>query len=101
MKYWAMRTSKKHQKMLFDELRQDRMRQGWGYCAEQYLRLISAKISRGDPLTPDEKWAWRNRVMLGGRYGINPEDVVLMPNMPENSSFTLVRGHRQLLFRHA
>ncbi|MBK6849278.1 MAG: hypothetical protein IPG96_17705 [Proteobacteria bacterium] len=88
--YWAMRTDRDNAPLIIDELRQGRLRQGWGYVADQDLRRLVKKREAGLAFTPEEQSAWRNRPMLGGRNAINPGDIVLLPNLPNPREFLLV-----------
>lgn len=100
---WAMRTSRDseaHRRYILGELGSSRLRQGWGYQADQDLRIIKAVID--DPnqgwaaLSQDQRWTSGHWRMLG-ELAARPEDamltgdVVLVPNVPQNGSFTLCR----------
>jgi hypothetical protein len=88
--YWAIRTDRDNAQLILDELRQGRLRQGWGYSSAQDLRLLVKKRAAGLPFSTDEQDAWRNRPMMGGESGINPGDVILLPNLPRDREFILV-----------
>ena len=88
--YWAMRTDRANRALILDELRQGRLRQGWGWLPEQDLRVIAKKREQGQDLTAGEQQAWRNWPMLGGLRGIKPGDFVLLPNLPSDGRFVLV-----------
>lgn len=88
--YWAMRTDRDNAELILDELRQGRLRQGWGYAPDQDLRLLVKRREAGLTFTPEEQSAWRNRPMLGGQNGINSGDIVLLPNLPRGREFLLV-----------
>ncbi len=94
--YWAMRTSRDsvdHREFLKRELAEGRLRQGWGWCEEQDLRLIEKAWEEGQPLTKEQVDASRHWRMGDGPPGdyMNEGDVVLVPNMPHDGLFTLVR----------
>ena len=85
-----MRTDRNNRALILDELRQGRLRQGWGYEKAQDLRVLVAKRHRGEHFTEKEQDAWRNRPMLGGANGIKQGDIVLLPNLPHRGEFLLV-----------
>ena len=94
--YWAMRTSRdtpEHREFLRQELSEGRLRQGWGGYPEQDLRCINKAWEEGSQLTEHQKNASRHWRMGDGPAGdyMNDEDVVLVPNMPHDGLFTLVR----------
>ena len=62
-----------------NELRQGRLRQGWGYHASQDLRLIQKKLGSGARLTEDEQVAWRNHSFVDGYKN---GDLIISPNLP-------------------
>ncbi|MBX9930141.1 MAG: hypothetical protein K2Y56_01155 [Methylobacterium sp.] len=102
-KAWAMRTSRDsraHRDFIFGELLEGRLRQGWGWLPEQDLATVSTRCS--DPavgyagLSNEEKMAWGHWRLLGeGSHApedaIRTGDTVLVPNVPENGTFTLCR----------
>ena len=94
--YWAMRTSRDcddHREFLRSELLQGRLRQGWGSSEEQDLRAIEKAWQEGRPLTKEQADASQHWRMGNGPAGdyMNVGDVVLVPNMPHDGLFTLVR----------
>lgn len=90
MRYYAMRTDQESRDLLFKELMLGKFRQGWGYQPGQDLRLLKVKVDAGQKLSDKEASAWRNRRMLGGRWGINEGTRLLLPNMPRAGRFMLV-----------
>ena len=104
MNYWAMRTSRdseEHINFVRNELENKGiLRQGWGYCDEQDLRKIYDKLkasnfNRKEFSSHEEDALW-NIKMLGkycqySKTYIQVGDIILVPNMPNNSSFTLCR----------
>ena len=94
--YWAMRTSRdtpEHREFLRQELSEGRLRQGWGGYPEQDLRYIEEAWGEGRSLTKEQADASRHWRMGDGPAGnyMNDGDVVLVPNMPHDGLFTLVR----------
>lgn len=85
-----MRTDSDNRALLLDELRQGRLRQGWGHHDDQDLRLLAKKRKRGEDFSAREQAAWRNRAMLGAHGGIQISDVVILPNLPSRGEFLLV-----------
>lgn len=90
--YAVIRTDKNHRAYILAELNQNRLRQGWGYVPEQDLRKIAEKRTRNAPLTPTEQQAWGNRRMLETEWnGLQPDDIVICPNLPEYGRWVLAR----------
>jgi hypothetical protein len=46
-RYWAIRTDRNNRELLFHELGEGRLRQGWGYDPSQDLHLIQEEVARG------------------------------------------------------
>jgi hypothetical protein len=92
--YWAIRTDRTNKKLIFDELRAGRLRQGWGGEEDQDLNLIKLKIDQGgrwwEKLSQSQHWAFGNFRMLGaGEDSIQIGDLLLLPNLPEDGLFSL------------
>lgn len=100
---WAMRTSRDndiHRRYVRKQLAAGVLRQGWGYEADQDLRLVRSILEDRDQgwgaLSERQRWAWGHCKMLG-KDAAEPAaamcegDVVLVPNMPEDGFFTLCR----------
>lgn len=94
------RDSESHRRFILSELLAGRLRQGWGWLPEQNLTLIRDR--HADPtigyagLSDEEKWAWSHWRMSAGvatepgaSFQVN--DIVLVPNVPGNGSFSLCR----------
>lgn len=101
MTAWAMRTSRDsqmHRDFVFSELLAGRLRQGWGWLPEQDLTVVARRYSDAAVgyagLSDEEKMAWGHWRMLG-EASPAPEDAIcvgdtlLVPNVPENGTFTL------------
>ena len=104
MNIWAMRTSRdseEHINFVKNELQNKGiLRQGWGYRDEQDLNKIYDKIIAPNfnltELSSHEEAAFWNIKMLGkycqySKTYIQVGDIILVPNMPKNSFFTLCR----------
>ena len=90
--YAVIRTAKDQRKLVWKELQQGRLRQGWGWQPEQDLRLILAKKKDGQELNEDEKVAWRNKRMLSDTWnGLREGDVAICPNLPEQGRWVIAR----------
>lgn len=76
--YVVIRTSAQHRDFVADELRQGRLRQGWGWEPSQDLRKLKSRIEAGESLPDWEQAAWRNRGLLELVAG----DLIVMPNVP-------------------
>jgi hypothetical protein len=91
-RYWVMRTSRQNADFLWGELQQGRLRQGWGYQADQDLRVIAQAIGQGQQLNDDQRRAWRNRRMLQSRPdGIQMQDVIIVPHLPRYGFWSVAR----------
>lgn len=96
-RYSAIRTDKNNRDLLLKELREGRLRQGWGHEPNQDLAVIHAEMVKGGD--------WWKRLTDGQRevcphfrmLGANPDDsvhigdVILVPNLPDYGYFMLVR----------
>lgn len=90
--YLVIRTDKNQQPYIHAELSNQRLRQGWGYRPEQDLRKIAQKRARNQTLTPEERDAWGSRRMLETEWnGLQPDDLVLCPNLPGYGQWILAR----------
>ncbi len=94
-RYWAIRTDRKNKSLLLNELKQGRLRQGWGYDYKQDLRLIKKEIDKDDKwwerLSKAQKAALPHHRMLSSfEDSIQINDRVVVPNLPEDGSFTIV-----------
>ena len=91
-RYWALRTDPKRRAELWDEIQAGRLRQGWGWDPDMDLQVIAERLATGEPLSDWQRQAWANRRMLTTQPdGIHPEDLVLVPHMPETKRFSVVR----------
>jgi hypothetical protein len=91
-RYVVIRTDKSVKPFIFSELSQGRLRQGWGYKPDLDLRRLRKKLSNGKKLTDEEASAWRNRRLLDTEPdGLKPEDIVVLPNIPDQGRWVLAR----------
>lgn len=93
--YWAMRTDKDYPSEIMKEIREGRLRQGWGSTEDQDLRKVWDKWNwyggnRGD-LSTEQEWTVRHLAFLGfDKPGMmRPGDIVLVPNLPDREHFIL------------
>ena len=103
MNCWAMRTSRdseKHRRFLLDQLREGLLRQGWGWCRSQDLHRLQDLWHKREELTEDQREAERHWRMGNWRKGVGQEkeedymkidDLVVVPNMPDDGLFTICR----------
>ena len=88
-KYWASRIEEHSREYFWSELREGRLRQGWGYDQRLDLRKIYQKHwSERDVEEADAFRQWR---MMGGDGGWEEGDIVLVPKVPERGLFALVK----------
>lgn len=87
-----MRTDRKHKKFIYSELKNGRIRQGWGYDPSQDLRALRTKVQGGTELSPRERSAWRGnrRLLADEQGGINAGDIIILPNLPDEGRWILV-----------
>jgi hypothetical protein len=91
-RYWAMRTGGEHRDFIWAEARAGRLRQGWGWEAEQDLRLVADCRAAGQDLTDIQQMAWRAHRMLETEPGgMQPGDLVVAPNLPSSGRFSVFR----------
>jgi len=93
-RYWAIRLDKNNMKLLFAELLEGRLRQGWGYDATQDLRMLQAEIEKGGSwwgrLTSVQKEALPQlRMYAKSTDSIQQGDVVIVPNLPDDGFFCI------------
>lgn len=91
--YWVMRTDSSGPAFFMQELREGRLRQGWGYDDSQDLNRIAEDLGAGKELTSDQKSCWRgNRRLLATQSdGIRTGDIVLLPNLPSRGKWSVAR----------
>ena len=90
--YAVIRTNRDERAYIWAELKGGKLRQGWGWLDDQDLRALREKRQRGEPLSKDEKAAWRNRRMLADTWnGLQVGDIVIAPNLPEPGRWIIAR----------
>jgi hypothetical protein len=96
--YWAMRTSPWERPYIWSEANAGRLRQGWGWAAEQDLYCIAQLVREGAEPSEEQQMAWPSRRMLATEPdGVRPNDLILTPNLPNwgrLSVFKLVGPYR-------
>ena len=92
-RFWFQRTERTRACLLTEELKADRLRQGWGSLPEQDLRIISAAREQGLPLSEYQRQCWRrNRRLLPTEPdGVRPEDYIITPHLPEKGVWSIVK----------
>ncbi len=93
-RYWSIRTDKDNREILFAELAQGKLRQGWGYDVTQDLVKIQKIVKQGgkwwEQLTDTQNAALPNMRMLSdAEDSIKIGDIILTPNLPEQNFFCL------------
>ncbi len=93
-RYWSIRTDKDNRKILFNELTQGKLRQGWGYDEIQDLVKIQNTIKQGgkwwEQLSDTQNAALPNMRMLSdAEDSIKIGDIILAPNLPKQNFFCL------------
>lgn len=90
--YLVVRTDKSIKPFILRELEQGRLRQGWGWKPNQDLRKLRTKVSVGKTLTEEDATVWRNRRLLDTEPdGVKPGDSIILPNLPEQGLWVVVR----------
>lgn len=91
MGFWAMRTDKERPRLIMSELKSGKLRQGWGYKTTQDLREVLKAKEQGN-LEPEQRETLRHLPMLGqGPNAMKKDDIVLLPNLPYPSTFSICR----------
>jgi hypothetical protein len=94
-RYWAIRTDRDNKPLLFSELREGRLRQGWGYDLSQDLRLIQGEIVQGgnwwERLSETQKEVLPHLRMLSeAEDSIQVGNIILVPNLPDDGFFVVL-----------
>ncbi|HVA82333.1 MAG TPA: restriction endonuclease [Candidatus Binataceae bacterium] len=94
-RYWAIRTDRENRALLLEELRQGRLRQGWGYDPSQDLRLVQREIANQgawwERLSENQKEVLPHLRMLADAHdSVQPGDWAIVPNLPEQGLFVIV-----------
>lgn len=92
--YWVMRTDRRTDEIknfLWNELKQGRLRQGWGWLLEQDLRVIDATADSDMTDEQHESWSGNRRMLESHGDGIKPDDYILVPHLPQEGSWSVVR----------
>lgn len=94
MRSWAIRTDQaRAEDLIVPELRAGRLRQGWGWEANQDLRFLRAARSAGRPLSAGQRAAWRNWPLLDDEGGaIRDGDLLVLPNIPRRGTWAIARA---------
>ena len=91
-RYLVVRTDKRKKEFIRRELEAGRLRQGWGWKPEHDLRALGARMASGAKPTEEEVAVWRNRRLLDTEGdGLKPDDIVIVPNIPEQGRWVLAR----------
>lgn len=89
MKCWFWNIDRNNRKYFRDQLELGWLRQGWSYDKDLDLRKLKTKIKKNEALSENEKIAWdRCHYML---QSISEGDLVIVKNIPDNNTFSLVR----------
>lgn len=92
--YWAIRTDTRHNTpYLWRELQAGRLRQGWGYRADQELDAIARIRAAGGRLNEHQRATWRGnrRLLPTERDAVRMGDKVVLPHLPSYGNWTIVR----------
>jgi len=102
-RYWVVKTDRNNTDFIWSELQAGRLRQGWGYRADQDLKVIQELREKGSPLNGHQKRCWRgNRRMLKSEpNSVSEGDVVLTPHVPKHGLWSLCRVAGQYRFEIA
>ena len=93
-RYWVMRVDHRDAKdFLWQELTAGRLRQGWGYQADQDLEVIARKKAAGAQVNDHQHATWRgNRRMLPSEPdSIQRGDIILVPHLPTDRHWSIAR----------
>lgn len=92
-RYWAMRTDRNEIEFIFKELKQGKLRQGWGWRKDLNLNVIRATLAKGKKLNEDQKDVWRRQRRMHPEEddGIKKEDYIILPNLPEIGRWSIAK----------
>jgi hypothetical protein len=86
---WTWNIARDHQTFFAEELKNGRLRQGWGYDDRLDLGHLRQRVQQNQALDDKEKEAWNRVSAMIMDWGIHPGDVVLIKNTPEFGWYTL------------
>jgi hypothetical protein len=87
-----MRTSDKFRGFIWGEAQNGRLRQGWGWEANQDLRVIADSVAAGLDLTEEQRLAWRARRMLDSEPdGTQVGDLIVTQHLPREGYISVFR----------
>ena len=89
MNCWFWNIDRDRKAFFNRELKEGRLRQGWGYQEDLDLRKIEQSIEEEEPLTDRQESAWSRCSDMITR--IAPGDIVVVKNVPSGDHFTLAR----------
>lgn len=92
-RYWVIRTDKNFTEFIWSELKQGRLRQGWGWRSDQDLRQLVELRDRGTPFNEHQQQTWRgNRRLLSSEPdSVQIGDVVITPHLPRHGMWSIIR----------
>lgn len=92
-RYWAIRTDQDRRGFIWNELRDGRLRQGWGYRPEQDLEHLAELKRRGVRLPDYQRDAWRgNRRLLPSEPdSMQVGDLAVLLHLPVYGRWSIVR----------
>ncbi|MCP9490379.1 MAG: restriction endonuclease [Solirubrobacteraceae bacterium MAG38_C4-C5] len=92
-RYWVMGTDRSNAEELARELREGRMRQGWGYAAELDLHGIAGLRDDGAELSSAQRDTWRRcrRLLPEQDDAMREGDIVVLPHLPRERRWSLAR----------
>jgi hypothetical protein len=89
-RYWVMRSDRANRGILWAELQQGRLRQGWGWADDQDLRILRQVALSGGMWSESQRAAVRNRRMLSEEpNSIQIGDLIVIPHMPAERRVSL------------
>lgn len=99
-RYWVVRTDKTFTDFIWSELKEGRLRQGWGWRDDQDLRLLARLREQGTPFNEHQQQTWRgNRRLLGSEPdSIQVGDIVITPHLPQHGLWSIVRVTGEYLY---
>ena len=91
--YWALRTDQARRAFFWRELKDGRLRQGWGYRPELDLEVLARLRDGGVKLAKYQQDAWQgNRRLLQTQPdSMQTGDIVVFLNLPEYATWSIGR----------
>lgn len=92
--HWGIRTDTDNNRdYIWRELRQGRLRQGWGRREVEDLEVIARQLREGEPLDEWQRQTWRGnrRLLSAERDAVRIGDLAVLPHVAGYGTWTIAR----------